>query len=525
MSVNEVQSTTGQYFTKAQLASDAASQVKNEALFQEASSEVSDSSALSQRAGEISASSAENDAALTENQTNQTETKGVIDTLKDGISTLTASIAETVSAIGEKAAEIVGLQSQKSNVEAQASSLAGNEETQSQATALQQQAAEIASQISQAESEKTELEATKAEDEGEKTNLEDNKKTEEAKLDNLQTEETGLEQEAQEIEADADGTNSDAQSGAGEAEQTEAEAQAELNEEGNSSEEAGTTVPQDTQPAAPTTEAPTAEAPTYQPAAQETPQEQQPVNNQENNTPSAEELSDRGVSQDVITRIENNESTDYEMATVIVNEYFDAPLLDISEEEIIGMDARDAINLAAESLKTQEYSKTVYTSKVSTKTDSATVEENQAAISDFMESYSEATNKLDAPNIVFLSLTDKSNYETVSNVADRLNDGEYILTREIEKNTRTADSIQVSTEETENTEEQASKTNGEDLLRQLKSIITDDVNAKEDKNDDILTQKEYDEEENFFNSSDNYTTAYKQMVEDAKQYGIYADVA
>ena len=140
-----------------------------------------------------------------------------------------------------------------------------------------------------------------------------------------------------------------------------------------------------------------------------------------------------------------------------------------------------------------------------------------------MEAYSETSDKINAPNVEFLSLTDKSNYEAASKVQERLNNGEYILTREIEKSTATVQSIQVSTDETVNKKEEISKTKGQDLLRQLEGVITADETIQEDKNDDVLTQKEYDDIENFFNNTDDVASYYKEMVEEAKKYGIYAD--
>ena len=222
-------------------------------------------------------------------------------------------------------------------------------------------------------------------------------------------------------------------------------------------------------------------------------------------------------------RIENNEETDAAMADVIINDMFDGESLEIGTDEIIGMAAHDAVELASETFKTKLYSNTVYSTAVSTSTDTTTVEENQEAISEFMQAYSDASDKINAPNVEFLSLTDKSNYENATIIQERLNDGEYILTREIEKSTATVQSIQVSTDETVSQKEETSKTKGQDLLRQLKGVITSDETVQEDKNDDVLTQKEYDDIENFFNNTDDVASYYKEMVEEAKKYGIYAD--
>lgn len=50
----------------------------------------------------------------------------------------------------------------------------------------------------------------------------------------------------------------------------------------------------------------------------------------------------------------------------------------------------------------------------------------------------------------------------------------------------------------------------------MKGAITSDETVQEDKNDDVLTQKEYDDIENFFNNTDDVASYYKEMVEEAK---------
>ena len=57
----------------------------------------------------------------------------------------------------------------------------------------------------------------------------------------------------------------------------------------------------------------------------------------------------------------------------------------------------------------------------------------------------------------------------------------------------------------------------------MKGAITSDETVQEEKNDDVLTQKEYDEIENFFNNTDDTASYYKEMVEEAKKYGIYTE--
>ena len=259
--------------------------------------------------------------------------------------------------------------------------------------------------------------------------------------------------------------------------------------------------------------------PQEQPAAQnETPDETSFSTDEEQSPSSA-----YGKQEDIETRIENNETTDVEMADYIINDIFEGESLMMNTSELTGMDASDAVEAAAETYTTSLYSSSVYKSNVSTNTDTATVEENQEAIGDFMGVYGETASRVDAPNVEFLSLTDSSNWANAQEFCARLNDGEYILTREIEKTTAVIENIEVATSQTEIEEEETSETEGEELLGDLEDVITEDETIADNDNDDVLTQNEYNDMENFFSNTDDVAAYYQEMVDDAKKYGIYAD--
>lgn len=263
-------------------------------------------------------------------------------------------------------------------------------------------------------------------------------------------------------------------------------------------------------------------APQEQPAAQaETPD----VTPFSSNEQQEQDLSAAyGISQeDIETRIENNETTDVEIANYIINDMFEGESLMMNTSELVGMDASDAVETATEAYTTEMYSKIIYSNNVSTNTDTATVEENQEAIGDFMGVYGETASRVDAPNVEFLSLTDSSNWANAQEFCARLNDGEYILTREIEKTTAVIENIEVATSQTEIEEEETSETEGEELLGDLEDVITEDETIADNDNDDVLTQNEYNEMENFFSNTDDVAAYYQEMVDDAKKYGIYAD--
>lgn len=500
-------------------------------------------------ATDIEARGSEASAKKSENEAEQNESKSIIDDVvntltgvKDTLLGVVGEIASVVTSIGQK-------ESEKGAIDGQIGALSGDDsdEAQSQRAELQQQSDAIQAEIDKENQAKAELETEQNDLEAEEAKLTTQKTNEENKLTGLETEGAEIDGEIAEIQTEGDSETSANQGGEQDANQTEQEAQAELaqaeTEEAPAAdaahgEELAQSVPvEEPAPAAP---APAEEEPvnlsnTVQNMEESTPavqepapapvQEQQPVVQE---TPV--ENTDKGHKDEhsieaVRERIENNEVTDDLMADVIINDYFMGESLEMPAAEILGLEAEDAIDKVAKSFEAKTYSNTVYTSNVSENTDTASFDENQEAISNLHIAFAEASDKVNADGVEFLSLTDKSNYENVSKVVDRLNDGEYILTREIEKTTQTAESIQVSAVETKDTEDQASKVKGEDLLKQLQGEIIEDEEAPEDKNDDVLTQKEYDDMENFFNDTDDIAAAYKQLIEDAQKYGIFATAA
>ena len=218
------------------------------------------------------------------------------------------------------------------------------------------------------------------------------------------------------------------------------------------------------------------------------------------------------------TKIQNNEITDEKMAEVITKDIFAGDIANTSIDELVGLNAQDAIEKVNKNLKAQS----LYAKNVSTTMDTASIEENQEAISDFFAAYLNIQDKLSQSGVEFVSTTDEVNYATLSGVSDKLIASEYVMTSEIKKATSTADSIQVTTSDVTEVENKEAEIEGDMLLRELESVITDDADAKEDENDDVLTQKEYDNEKNFFENAENKANAYEKLAKDAEKYEIFA---
>ena len=217
-------------------------------------------------------------------------------------------------------------------------------------------------------------------------------------------------------------------------------------------------------------------------------------------------------------KIQNNEITDSIMAEVITEDIFAGDVANTSLDELVGLNAQDAIAKVNENLKAQS----LYTNNVSTTMDTASVDENQEAISDFYGAYLDVQDKLAQTGVEFLTATDEVNYATLAGVAEKLNASEYVMTAEIKKATSTADSIQVTTSDVTDVENKEAEIKGATLLKELEAVITDDADAKEDENDDVLTQKEYDNKKNFFENAQNKADAYDNLAKDAEKYNIFA---
>lgn len=520
----------------------------NDLLFA-ANDEQSGASQATSTAADIEARGAEASADKSENEAQQSESESVIDKIFNALNGVKDALLGVNTELSSTRAAIEQNQTNKNTIDEQIGALGkdDSDEAQAQKAALQQQSEAIQAQINEQNQVKEQLEEEQGTLEAEEGQLTTQKTNEENNLANLQAQGAEIDGEIADIQTEGDSEASANQGGEQDANQTEQKAQAELaqaeTEEAPAAdaahgEELSQSVPvEEPAPAAP---APAEEEPvnlsnTVQNMEESTPavqepapapvQEQQPVVQE---TPV--ENTDKGHKDEqsieaVRERIENNEVTDDLMADVIINDFFMGESLEMPAAEILGLEAEDAIDKVAKSFEAKTYSNTVYTSNVSENTDTASFDENQEAISNLHIAFAEASDKVNADGVEFLSLTDKSNYENVSKVVDRLNDGEYILTREIEKTTQTAESIQVSAVETKDTEDQTSKVKGEDLLKQLQGEIIEDEEAPEDKNDDVLTQKEYDDMENFFNDTDDIAAAYKQLIEDAQKYGIFATAA
>lgn len=224
---------------------------------------------------------------------------------------------------------------------------------------------------------------------------------------------------------------------------------------------------------------------------------------------------------DAMTRINEAYTTDAEMAEVIVYDMYNGQVA-VDVNELVGMSADQAVASLEEAVKTEAFSNTVYKTKISEATDSATVEENQKAISEFVEAYNEAADTVNTPNVEFLSLTDKSNYEAAEALLKRIDQGEYIITKNIESATMSVESIQVSAVDSKDEEEKKYNAQGNDVLSKLQGVVTNDEEAEDNLEDDILTKNEYKEIENFFVSSDDKEVAYDKLAKEAKKYGIFA---
>lgn len=147
-------------------------------------------------------------------------------------------------------------------------------------------------------------------------------------------------------------------------------------------------------------------------------------------------------------------------------------------------------------------------------------QENIDASSEFFATYDNLQEAIKNSNTP-LTKVQEAQVEKLSKISEKLNSGEYILTQDIKDATNMANEIITSQTGEKDSSETKTKNNGLSILTSLKSIISKDKNAKEDGNDNILTQNEYDNLKDIFASADDANAASVNLSAQAQQYGIY----
>lgn len=147
-------------------------------------------------------------------------------------------------------------------------------------------------------------------------------------------------------------------------------------------------------------------------------------------------------------------------------------------------------------------------------------QENIDASSEFFSTYDNLQEAIKNSNTP-LTKVQEAQVEKLSKISEKLNSGEYVLTQDIKDATNMANEIITSQTGEKDSSETKTKNNGLSILTSLKSIISKDKNVKEDSNDNILTQNEYDNLKDIFASADDANAASVNLSAQAQQYGIY----
>lgn len=162
-----------------------------------------------------------------------------------------------------------------------------------------------------------------------------------------------------------------------------------------------------------------------------------------------------------------------------------------------------------------------YNGAVSTNMDKAsTFQENIDASSEFFSTYDSLQDAILNSN-TDLTKAQEARVDKLSKMSEKLNSGEYILTQDIKDATNIANEIITSISGNKQETETKTKNNGLSILTSLKAIISTDKNVKEDSDDNILTQKEFDSLKNIYANAENASLAGADISARAQQYGIY----
>ena len=195
--------------------------------------------------------------------------------------------------------------------------------------------------------------------------------------------------------------------------------------------------------------------------------------------------------------------------------------LSYGEIQHLGLELLDMVDEASKMLETK-YTATVYSKSGAMATsDSATTEEHAEAQADFTEAVLQVSDIINDNDVEFFNVSDKSNFELASHTLDRINEGEYIKTDTLEKQTSAVKNIRVADKTTggsTSTNDKKYEQYSDAILSELSNLISDSKNE--------LTEEEYNTIRTNFElkSTMDMKSAFDYLKDEAKKYNITSAV-
>ncbi len=191
-------------------------------------------------------------------------------------------------------------------------------------------------------------------------------------------------------------------------------------------------------------------------------------------------------------------------------------LFTIGDFDAVDADALELSSAISDMIESKMNEQVYTKSSAMAKTDTASNQEHSSAETDFTEAVLNVSDIVNTGNLEFSNITDQSNYELGQHMLERINDGEYIKTSDLEKTTSSVKNIQF----VEKDDNEIGKTKYEEfsdaILKQLQDLSEDKFSEnKPDKDEYTKIESHY----NMLKTTD-VENAFKYLKEEAAKYNL-----
>ena len=197
---------------------------------------------------------------------------------------------------------------------------------------------------------------------------------------------------------------------------------------------------------------------------------------------------------------------------------------ELTHDEVrgLGMGLLDMVDEAAKMFETKLSASAYSKSGAMATSDSATTEEHSEAQSDFTEAVLQVSDIVNNMDVEFYNVSDQSNFELASHTLDRINEGEYIKTDTLEKQTSIVKNIRV----TEKTNTEAVSSNDE-KYRQYSDAILGELHELIEDSENGITEEEYNSIKTNFElkASKDMESAFDYLENEARKHNITSAIS
>lgn len=197
---------------------------------------------------------------------------------------------------------------------------------------------------------------------------------------------------------------------------------------------------------------------------------------------------------------------------------------ELTHDEVrgLGMGLLDMVDEAAKMFETKLSASAYSKSGAMATSDSATTEEHSEAQSDFTEAVLQVSDIVNNTDVEFYNVSDQSNFELASHTLDRINEGEYIKTDTLEKQTSIVKNIRV----TEKTNTEAVSSNDE-KYRQYSDAILGELHELIENSENGITEEEYNSIKTNFDlkASKDMESAFDYLENEARKHNITSAIS